>query len=217
MTINLLTEGLDEATIPEKFKDPESGALRLGTLLSSYEALERKMSARQLTPASHEDYCIECAHGMFTPDTEVNRRLHEKGLTQEQVQEVYDLAAERLVPMVAELVAEFQADRELERLERHFGGSEKWQAVSRQLLAFGHKNLEPTVLDNLAGSFEGVLALYRMMKSEEPGLERRAEPVNADGEKDLHSMMRDPRYWRDRDPAFISKVTEGFQTLYGRS
>lgn len=217
MTINLLTEGLDETAIPEKFKDPESGALRLGTLLSSYEALERKMSARPAAPVSHEGYCVECAHGMFTPDAEVNRRLHEKGLTQEQVQEVYDLAAERLVPMVAELAAEFQADRELERLERHFGGAEKWQAVSRQLLAFGRKNLEPSVLDNLAGSFEGVLALYRMMKSEEPGLERRGEPVSADGEKDLHSMMRDPRYWRDRDSAFISKVTEGFQTLYGRS
>jgi hypothetical protein len=27
-------------------------------------------------------------------------------------------------------------------------------------------------------------------------------------------MMRDPRYWRDRDPAFIAQVTEGFKRLY---
>jgi hypothetical protein len=27
-------------------------------------------------------------------------------------------------------------------------------------------------------------------------------------------MMRDPRYWRERDPSFIAQVTEGFQRLY---
>ena len=33
-------------------------------------------------------------------------------------------------------------------------------------------------------------------------------------EADLHKMMRDPRYWRDRDPALLAKVTEGFRQLY---
>lgn len=28
-------------------------------------------------------------------------------------------------------------------------------------------------------------------------------------------MMRDPKYWRDQDPSFIKKVTEGFQKVYG--
>lgn len=27
-------------------------------------------------------------------------------------------------------------------------------------------------------------------------------------------MMNDPKYWRDKDPAFIAKVTEGFKNLY---
>lgn len=30
----------------------------------------------------------------------------------------------------------------------------------------------------------------------------------------LREMMRDPRYWRDRDPAFVRRVTEGFGRLY---
>jgi hypothetical protein len=34
------------------------------------------------------------------------------------------------------------------------------------------------------------------------------------GEADLYKLMRDPRYWRDRDPALIAKVTEGFRQLY---
>lgn len=33
-------------------------------------------------------------------------------------------------------------------------------------------------------------------------------------ESDLRAMMRDPRYWRDRDPAFINEVTNGFSRLY---
>jgi hypothetical protein len=27
-------------------------------------------------------------------------------------------------------------------------------------------------------------------------------------------MMRDPRYWRERDPALVAQVTEGFKRLY---
>ena len=27
-------------------------------------------------------------------------------------------------------------------------------------------------------------------------------------------MVRDPRYWRQRDPDFIGRVTEGFKKLY---
>lgn len=30
----------------------------------------------------------------------------------------------------------------------------------------------------------------------------------------LSQMMRDPRYWRDRDPELVARVTEGFQRLY---
>lgn len=34
-------------------------------------------------------------------------------------------------------------------------------------------------------------------------------------EGELHTMMRDPKYWREKDPAFIAKVTDGFKALYG--
>jgi hypothetical protein len=119
-----------------------------------------------------------------------------------------------MMPLIAEIAADFQADREVERLINHFGGAEKWKEVSRQLLAFGRQNLSPDMLKNLSGSFDGVMALHRMMKSEEPGL-KRGVSVNAVEEKDLHSMMRDPRYWRDKDPSFIAKVTDGFQKIYG--
>jgi len=33
-------------------------------------------------------------------------------------------------------------------------------------------------------------------------------------EDQLVGMMRDPRYWKKRDPEFLSRVTDGFKRLY---
>ena len=30
----------------------------------------------------------------------------------------------------------------------------------------------------------------------------------------LRALMRDPKYWRERDPAVVARVTEGFRRLY---
>ena len=205
--------------IPEKFKDPETGEVKLDLLLKSYRELERRLSNLPQAPKTPEEYPIQCDHGMFEPDIEVNRRLHQKNFTPDQAQVVYDLAAERMMPMLRDVVAEFRAEREVEKLISHFGGDEQWRELSRQLLSFGKKNLPADVLDNLSSSYEGVLALYRMMKSgAEPKLagHRTKEVQGGLGEAELSSMMRDPKYWRDRDPSFIAKVTQGFENLYGK-
>lgn len=237
MTDNLLTPEIETAatpkpeTLPEKFWDPETGEIRLDALIQSYIALEKKLSTMVAKPESPEDkaklhrmlgvpdsadeYCVKCDHGLFTPDAEINTRLHERGFTPDQVQTVYDLAAEKLVPMILELSEEFKADREVERLSAAFGGPERWQEVSRQLLAYGRKNLPADVLRNLSSSFEGVMALHRMMKGDDVALSPRIETHTGDSETDLRSMMRDPKYWRQKDPAFIGKVTEGFKRIYG--
>lgn len=209
-------DNLLDNDIPEKFKDPETGSLRVDALLGSYKELEKKFSQRPQLPKSADEYCVNCDHGLFEADAELNKRLFDKGFTQEQVQEVYDLAAERLVPLVMEMAADYNADREVEKLVEHFGGVDKWKEVSRQLLAFGQKNLPADVLDNLASSFEGVKALYSMMKGGEPAIAKhKGQGAGSSDELELQSMMRDPKYWRDRDPSFVAKVTEGFQKLYG--
>ncbi len=150
-------------------------------------------------------------------DAQVNNRLHAKGFTQDQAQEVYNIAADKMMPMMREMAMDYRADREVEKLVTHFGGVEQWREVSRQLLAFGQKNLPEDVLDNLSSSYEGVLALHRMMKGGEPSLQRgNAKVSNALNETELSSMMRDPKYWREKDPSYIAKVTQGFEALYGK-
>ena len=237
MTDNLLTPEIETAVttssakptnLPEKFWDETKQQIRVEALLSSYLELEKKLStminpddrARVLTtlgvPDSADAYEINVSHGLFPVDADINKRLHERGFTPDQVQMVYDLAVEKMVPMVLEIADEFKAEREVDRLIAAFGGPEKWSEISRQLLAYGQKNLPPEVLGNLAGSFEGVMALYRLMRGEEPVLSRE-EMVTASGdERELQSMMRDPRYWKSKDPAFVAQVTEGFRRMYAQ-
>lgn len=230
-----MNEDVKTNGVPEKFIDPATGAVNVEALAKSYAELERRLSSSMPLPRTAEDkkkvmcllgcpetpdgYEVDVSHGLFTVDPGVNTRLHEKGFTLEQVQAVYDLAAEKFVPMILELAQEFQADREVERLNAAFGGPEKFAEISRQLLAYGKKNLPPEVLNSLSGSFEGVMALYRMMKGQEPGLASGKDGEDGaaagGGEGDLRAMMRDPRYWRDRDPAYVAKVTEGYRRLYG--
>ncbi|HEY0837059.1 MAG TPA: hypothetical protein VGE72_24325 [Azospirillum sp.] len=209
--------------LPEKFWDGQAGTVRVDALLKSYLELERRLAAG-VDPArinsllgvpDHPDgYCIACDHGLFTPDPDINTRLHGAGFSPQQAQLVYDLAAERLMPMIQELAAEFQAEREVERLVERFGGEAKWREVSRQLLAWAGKNLPPAAVEGLSTTYEGVMALHKMMTGGEPATLERGEPAGAAGEAELQALMRDPRYWRERDPATVAKVTEGFQRLY---
>jgi hypothetical protein len=203
-------------TIPDKFKDPSTGELKVDSLLTSYSELEKRLSKTPSVPKSPDDYCVNCDHGYFGVDKDLNQKLHSKGFTNEQVQTVYDLAAEKMVPLVFQIAADYNAEREIDKLVKQFGGEEQWREVSRQLLAFGQKSLPADVLETLSSSYEGVMALFRMMKGEEPGLSRAQSTGPGQGEMELQSMMRDPKYWRDQDPSFVAKVTEGFQKLYGR-
>lgn len=231
---NLLTAEVETPTtdtppqVPEKFLDKKTNAIRTDALLKSYLELEKKHSQVQDlsqadpaklrkalgVPDSHDDYCVDCSHGLFEADSTINQRLHAKGFSPEQVQEVYDLAAEKLVPMIVDLAREYEAERQVERLVAHFGGAEKWQATAKQLLAFGQKQLPAPVLQGLASSFEGVVALEQMMQAKQPLSLRQGEATVDLSDKALQAMMRDPKYWRDRDPSLIAKVADGFKSLY---
>lgn len=207
--------------VPPAFLDPATGAVRVEALLAAYGELERKLAAisgrrGDGCPESPDGYAIDCAHGFFESDPEINRKLHAAGFAPHQAQLLYDLAAERVIPMIRQLAAEFEADRENDRLISHFGGADKWREVSRQLTAWAKRNLPPSAMEGLTSSFDGVMALYRMMQGNEP--QALGKAAAADGramaEGELHALMRDPRYWRDRDQGLINRVTDGFRRLY---
>jgi hypothetical protein len=221
------------AGVPEKFWDREAGAIRTDALLKSYVELERKMGSmvpmpggddregrerllRALgVPAAADDYRIEVRNELVEPLPEVNARLHEAGFTQEQAQLVYDLAADHLLPVIDDAMGELRATRDAERLATHFGGDAPWQNMARQIRTWGQANLAGDVYRTLAASYDGVLAMHQMMQAREPSVLQAGDGApNGLDEAALTRMMRDPRYWRERDPAVIAQVTEGFRRLY---
>ncbi|MBC8337144.1 MAG: hypothetical protein H8E39_00495 [Alphaproteobacteria bacterium] len=205
--------------LPEKFWDAERGEIRTDGLLKSYQALEQKLGAvgGLGVPDDAGGYEIQVENELFTSDPEVNARLHAAGFSQEQAQTVYDLAQEYLSPMVSEVAMEFQAQNQIDRLGKKFGGEEKWNETAEQIKTWGRAKFPDEVFQALSGTYDGVLAMHRMMAEDgaEPGLIEMAGSFGeSTSETGLQRMMQDPRYWRDHDPAFVSKVHDGFKRLF---
>lgn len=222
-------DNLLNQNVPDKFFDKDKNEIRVDALLKSYLELEKKLAQNAGNdpakiapdklrnflgvPNNPDEYQIKIDHTMFTQDDEINTRLHDKGFTNDQAQFVYDLAAEYMVPLILDIAREFEAERQLDKLVETFGGKERYNEVARQLLAYGRKNLSPDVLDGLACSYEGIMALYRMMQSGKPLAVQAVDTPTLD-ETTLRSMMKDKRYWKDKDPAFIKKVSDGFRQVF---
>ncbi|MEI8393488.1 MAG: hypothetical protein WCF85_02050 [Rhodospirillaceae bacterium] len=221
--------------VPEKFRDPQTGEVRTDALLKSYQELERRLStltrpaaAGTAAPAdrtallkalgvpdSPTDYQVSTDHNLFEADPVINQRLHAAGLTPEQVQLVYDLAAERFIPLVQDMASHFEAEQQLKHLTDHFGGEDKWREASRQMLAWGKKNLPDSAFQALSTTADGIKAIHKLMGGTEPAtLGNGAAAPTGGTAAELHALMRDPRYWRDRNPDLVAKVTDGFQRLY---
>jgi hypothetical protein len=222
------------AGVPEKFWSPELGTVRTEALLKSYLELERKLGSmappptdeanseqqarlmRALgVPESPDRYQIESHNELIEPDPVVNAKLHEAGFTERQAQLVYDLAADHLLPVLDHAIGQLEATREAERLAARFGGESVWRTTAQQIRTWGQANLPQDVFETLASSYDGVLAIHQMMQAREPAVLNEAGGPRSDlDEAGLTRMMRDPRYWRERDPAFVAQVTEGFRRLY---
>jgi hypothetical protein len=246
MSENLLEAALDPETddtapatrpedVPEKFWDSERQALRVEALLKSYRELERRLSQRLAPPGpdapeedrmrfrraigvpdSADEYKVEAKHDSCGSDPAINQRLHQAGFTCEQVQLVYDLAAERLLPLIAEAAADYESQKQMAKLAQEFGGEEQFRRLAPQIAAWGRANLPPGVFEALSTTSEGVMALHRMMAKGEPALSGDAAAPESMDEPALRKMMRDPRYWRTREPEYVKRVTEGFRRLFGQ-
>ncbi|MEQ8667020.1 MAG: hypothetical protein RIC16_14970 [Rhodospirillales bacterium] len=205
--------------VPDKFWDADSGTIRTEALMKSYGELERRLGVpTAAVPETAEDYEISPPEGfeeLLASDPDINARLHEAGFSQAQAALVYELAAERLVPLVENLAGDLQVRGAHAELARHFGGDDAWRTARPQIEAWGRANLDGDTFRALACSADGVIAMHRLMQSGEPAVMRDSHTGGAPlGETELQQMMHDPRYWRDEDPAYVARVRRGFEALY---
>ncbi len=208
--------------VPEKFKK-EDGSVNVDALLKSYLALEKKLSEKAddkmsvLRPEKPEDYQIEIRSPLMKNDLEINKRLFELGLSNEQAQGIYDLAADKIIPILETLSETFRNEKDLSELENAFGGAEQFNLIARQISSWGEKNLDRRIFETLASSKDGIMAMYKMMcQASEPSVLPRSREANIpDSAEALKRMMQDPKYWKQQDPELMKRVEDGFKRLYG--
>jgi len=212
-------DGLDTCRpdgLPEKFWDASTDSIRTDSLLKSYLHLEKRFGEPDVekAPASAEEYEISTDGSFVSIDPLVNERLHEAGFSQAQAQMVYDLAGEYLFPLAGELASELDAQSQVDRLTQTFGGTDQWQEIAAQLSDWGRSNFPPEVFEALASTYDGVVAMHRLMEKDEPDLIGNAPGASGVTEESLKELMRDPRYWRDQDPSIVRKVQRGYEALF---
>jgi hypothetical protein len=217
------------ANVPDKFWDAQTHTVRVDALLKSYGELERELSKRidpsnkaKLNaaigvPASPDDYQIDCSHGLFTPDANINAELHAADFTQPQAQKVYDLAAQHLVPAIMDVANQYQAEGELQRLQQEFGPG-RWPEVAQQVKNWSSTNLPPDAARGLSTTYDGVMAMHKMMQDtgeQVPVTAPQGNDFAVRGEDEIGKLMRDPKYWHKKDPKHVAKVTAAFERKYG--
>ena len=208
-----------EIKVPEKFLD-DKGDLKTEELLKSYLALERKMSESKKPeaemPKSAKEYHIVSKNPLIEADEEINEILFQHGFTNDQAQVVYDLATDKILPVIEDMVQDIATDRELQGLEQEFGGPEQFNTIARQISAWAEKNVDPATFEALAKSKNGIMTLYKMMQGnlEAPLIQGRGQVATVDDEETLKKLMQNPKYWRDQDPELLKRVEAGFKRLY---
>ena len=215
--------------VPDKFRDPQTGEVRLDALLRSYQELERKLSSRADNPASlstpdpsgpmGDDSLIRTDPDILPVDAEVNSLLHRNGFSERQIQLVYSLGNALLKPLAEEMQQRLRCRHDLSRLDGHFGDPARRSQECARLDAWGRNNLPPDLYAAMVRSFDGVLMLEKLASlgtdgDDEPRPLRGGRGSGPMSENQLKALMRDPKYWRDGDADIVARVRSGFRALY---
>ena len=218
-----------ENNFPEKFKN-QDGTLNSESLLKSYTELEKKIGTMVSVPdeSADEESLIRFRRAIGVPDSaneypddpmfsdtpDIKEKFREIGLSKKQVESVYKLASEFLSPVLTNIISAKSESDNISELKTFFGGDEKMLTALTDLDGFAKKNLSEDAYDALCSSADGIKTIYKMMQSREPNIAMGGNKNDSLSDTDLRQMMRDPRYWRDRDDEFVRKIETGFKKLY---
>ena len=201
-------------SVPDKFK--KDGVVQYDNLLKSYNELQKQFHNRDIDPEidMEKGYDINMENLNINRNNDLEQTLMENGFSQKQTQLIYELANQYMGDELNE-ISQTKLQLMEGELSNHFGGDEKWQSVKEDIAKWGQANLNPETFAELARDTKGIKNIYTMMNSarEFPLSDNNNAPVIS--RESLSQMMDDPKYWRDKDPAHIAKVEQGFKDLYG--
>ena len=105
----------------------------------------RLRRSRPRSRRNRREWEISSPHPLIEPDAELNDRLRAAGFSHDQAQLVYELAAERLLPVISDALGGIEAQRQADRLQQRFGGSETWGRTARQIRSWAQAHLNSGV------------------------------------------------------------------------
>lgn len=213
--------------LPEKFWDDDVG-VRAEPLAKSFTELEGKLRTKhddlkaevvaEMKAAAPEKYELNMPDDLKIPEgVEMDLKADdpmvdwffgfakENGMSQEMV----DGAIKQYIEI--ELGAMPNMEEEIGKLGDH--GQDRLLRV-HNWMSGKLKPEEVAALDPLMTSAASIEALEKLMKSSGPSDFDSDNVGDALTLDELKSMQKDPKYWREKDPAFIKKVTDGYDRLY---
>jgi hypothetical protein len=119
-----------------------------------------------------------------------------------------------LSPALSEIFSLRHESESIAELKNFFGGEEKMTEALRDICAFGEKFLPAEAFESLCSTTHGIRGIHKMMQSMEPNVATGGHANDNLSDSDLRRMMRDPKYWRDREPEYVRKIENGFKKLY---
>jgi len=131
-----------------------------------------------------------------------------------QVEQIYNIAEDFLSPVLTEI---FQTQHEasaVAELKKFFGDESKMVDALKEINTFGEKFLPKEAFEALCATPQGIQSIHKMMQSIEPSIIIEKNSIGNLSDEDLRRMMRDPKYWRDKDPEYVRKIESGFKKLY---
>jgi hypothetical protein len=214
--------------LPEKFWNEDLKAPRAEVMAKSFTELENKLRSKtddlkaeileEMRASAPEEYEVNLSDELKIPDNvelDLTKEdplvswffgfAKENGFSQEMV----DKALNEYVKIEMENMTDVQA--EIEKLGDH--GQDRLLRV--------HNWLESRLTEDQFAAINPLLSSAAQVEALE-SLMKTSGPANFDGDgagkpltlEELREMQNDPRYHRDKDPAFIKKVEEGYRRLY---
>ena len=214
--------------IPEKFLNKD-GTLNSDALLKSYNELEKKIGTMVSVPDENSDESVQrrffraigvpeksddYPHNEMFDNENVRAEFHKIGLTNRQVETIYNIAEEYLSPVLSEIFSAQQESDAISELKNFFGSDDKMHDALIEIKSFGERFLPTDAFNELCASAQGIQGLYKMMQSMEPHVETDGGDRKNLTDSDLRRMMSDPKYWRDHDEEYVRKIENGFKKLY---
>ena len=207
--------------LPEKYKTPED-------LANAYKALESKLGTKEEDmrnaileeiqgqafsdrPETANDYQLpESIDETQAVDNNLLRWWAEHSFENGYSQEEFEQGIE----MYAQAMMGTQPDLEAEAARLGDNAEARIQAASNFANKFFPEDALPAI-ERMCESAEGIIALEAIQEALKDGsFSGNATPMAGVSEGDLREMMRDPRYWQEKDPHYIKQVTDGWQRLH---